>query len=42
MKAIEQHFTVVLFILLYKLVLAFACLKYDRLNESFHYGTLLL
>ena len=39
MKAVEQYFPVVLFIMLYKVVLTFefvgGILKYDHSNESF-------
>ena len=39
MKATEQYFPVVLFIMLYKVVLTFECvneiLKCDHLNESY-------
>ena len=39
MKATEQHFPVVLFIMLYKVVLTFGSvgeiLKYDHSNESY-------
>ena len=39
MKAIEQYFTVVLFIMLYKVVLTFESvdeiLKFDHSNESY-------